>query len=205
MIIIAIVIVIKRAGTDRGLVRCMLCTRYFPEGFTVINSLQQHFERLPFFPRCYHSNFHLMDDQSEARKSQMLCSVSLSSKWWSHDSDPRKSGFRVCNQLPSNNLLLDGKAENVPEHINDHISHFVLDTELVLCMVDDSEVRGWQRVLWVAVCSLYRTSRIQTSNSNLHKQKEFTGDITEKPSSSWGVAGSQNAKDVIQSIFPSSS
>ena len=50
----------------------------------------------------------------------------------SHNLNPRKNGFRICNKLPSNKVLLDGEAGNAHNHINDHKTHFVLNIKLML-------------------------------------------------------------------------
>lgn len=63
----------------------------------------------------------------------------------SHDLNPRKSGSRVCNKLPSNNVLLDGEAGTIHNYV-------VLNIELVLYTIDAPEVWSWQTVLLVATC-----------------------------------------------------
>lgn len=63
----------------------------------------------------------------------------------SHDLNPRKSGSRVCNKLPSNNVLLDGEAGTIHNYV-------VLNIELVLYTIDAPEVWSWQMVLSVATC-----------------------------------------------------
>lgn len=118
-----------------------------------------------------------MDDESETQKGETLAQCHSASKRQSHDLNHRKSGFRVCNKLPSNNLLLDGEAGNVHNHVNDHITHFVLNIEIVLYTVDASEVWSWETVLQVATCTGYRTFRIQISNPNLQRQRGFISDI----------------------------
>lgn len=80
------------------------------------------------------------------KKVKYFAQCHSAGKWQSHDSNPRKSGFRVCNKLPSNNLLLVGEAGNVPNQIKDHVTHFVLNTESVLYTGDASEVCSWERM-----------------------------------------------------------
>lgn len=78
-------------------------------------------------------------------------------KWRNHDSNHGKSGFRVCNELPLNNLRLDGEAGNAHDQINEHITDFVLNIQSVLYTVNALEVCGWQRIcgwLFVVVIGL---------------------------------------------------
>lgn len=105
------------------------------------------------------------------KKVKCFAQCHSAGKWWSHYSNHGKSGFRVCNELPSSNLLLDAEAGNAHDQINDRITDFVLNIQSVLYTVNALEVCGWQRMLWVAICSGYRTLRIQKSNSNLYKQR----------------------------------
>ena len=96
----------------------------------------------------------------------------------SHSLNPRKYGFRICNKLPSNKVLLGGEAGNVHNHINDHKIHFVLNIKLMLHTVDASEVWSWEPMLWVATCLSYRTSRSQIPNPDFQKERGFTNVIT---------------------------
>lgn len=87
-------------------------------------------------------------------------------EWWSRPSSPGKCGISVCRKLPPHNLLLGGEAGNGINHVNDHITHFVLNMEFALYTVGASEAWSWDRVLCVAICRSDRTWRIQNSNSN---------------------------------------
>lgn len=78
-------------------------------------------------------------------------------EWWSRPSSPGKCGISVCRKLPPHNLLLGGEAGNGINHVNDHITHFVLNMEFALYTVGASEAWSWDRVLCVAICRSDRT------------------------------------------------
>ena len=134
----------------------------------------------------------------------MLCSVSLSRWVVEPASKAQEVWLQGLHKTALKWSAVGWRGRKCINRVNDHITHFVLNIELVFYIVDDSG--AWslygsrERSLYVAIWRGDRKWKFQNSSSNFWEQKAFVGDLTEKSRSASGMRASQGVNDDINSI-----